>query len=79
MLNLILQTSNFSYFLFGRVIIGIDGQIKKCDLCYGDPLCVKNCELDALQFIEATAINFLKRKAAAQRFSELMQKLLFAF
>ena len=63
---------------FGGVIIGLDGQIKKCDLCDGDPLCVKNCEPEALRFIEPTTINFLKRKAAAQRFSELMQKLLSA-
>ncbi len=63
---------------FGGVILGIDGQIKKCDLCEGDPLCVKNCEPNALQFVEATTINFLKRKAAAQKFSELMQKLLSA-
>lgn len=63
---------------FGGVVIGKDGKIKKCDLCDGDPLCVKNCEPKALQYIEGTTINFHKRKAAAQRFSELMQKLLAA-
>jgi len=61
---------------FGGVILGIDGQIKKCDLCDGDPMCVKNCEPNALQFVDATTINFLKRKSAAQKFSELMLKLL---
>jgi Fe-S-cluster-containing hydrogenase component 2 len=63
---------------FGGVTIGKAGKITKCDLCDGDPLCVKNCEPKALQYIEGTTINFHKRRAAAQRFSELMQKLLIA-
>ncbi|MFX0170831.1 MAG: 4Fe-4S dicluster domain-containing protein [Candidatus Hodarchaeota archaeon] len=60
---------------FGGVAIDIDSKVKKCDLCDGDPQCVKNCEPEALQYIEATTINLMKRKAAAERFSELMKKM----
>ena len=58
--------------------IGIDNnrKILKCDLCSGDPICVKFCFPEALQFIDANAINLKKRKLAAEKFSDLMKKLL---
>ncbi len=61
---------------FGGIVINKDRKVIKCDLCDGDPLCVKNCEPGVLLHIEANTINFLKRKAAAQKFSDLMQKML---
>lgn len=58
--------------------IGIDKnrKILKCDLCDGDPLCVKFCIPNALQFIDANTINLRKRRIAAEKFSDLMKKLL---
>ena len=61
---------------FGGVGIDIEGKIIKCDLCNGDPQCAKNCEPEALKFIEATTINLRKRRIAAEKFSEIMQKML---
>lgn len=46
----------------------------KCDLCSGNPICVKFCVPEALQFIDANANNLRKKKAAVEKFSELMQK-----
>ena len=61
----------------GGVTIGKDREILKCDLCGGDPLCVKFCIPGALQYIDANAINLRKRRIAAEKFSELMKKLLY--
>lgn len=61
---------------FGGVGIDIEGKIIKCDLCKGDPQCVKNCEPKALQYIEASSINLKKRRMAAEKLSELMKTVL---
>jgi Fe-S-cluster-containing hydrogenase component 2 len=58
--------------------VGIDKnrKILKCDLCEGDPMCVKFCIPEALQFIDANTINIKKRRRAAEKLSILMKKLL---
>jgi carbon-monoxide dehydrogenase iron sulfur subunit len=48
----------------------------KCDLCDGDPMCVKFCRPEALQYVAATATTLRRKRAAAEKFSELMKKLL---
>ena len=58
---------------------GIDtstGRILKCDLCDGDPICVRFCNSKALQYVKATRANMMKIRKAAEQFSDLMQKLL---
>ncbi len=52
------------------------GRVVKCDLCNGDPVCTKFCDPQALQYVRATTANMKKQRAAAQKFSELMKKLL---
>jgi len=49
-------------------------RVIKCDLCGGDPLCVKFCETKALQYVEVSAVNLLKKREAAQKLSELVRK-----
>ena len=62
---------------FGGVEIDArTGKIMKCDLCGGEPICVKFCDPEALRYVNATAANTRKRRAAAERYSELMKKLL---
>ena len=58
--------------------VGIDKNRKiiKCDLCDGDPVCVKFCVPGALQFIDSNAMNLQKKRKAAGKLSELMKKLL---
>ena len=57
--------------------IGIDtkaDKIIKCDLCQGDPTCVKFCETQAIQYINATTLNLKRKRQAAERFSDLLQR-----
>lgn len=56
-----------SYDPIGRKII-------KCDLCDGEPQCVRFCETEALQFVEANEVSVIKQRAAADKFSGLMRK-----
>ena len=42
-------------------------KVLKCDLCQGDPECVKYCVYGALQFVEAAEAAHSKRKARAEQ------------
>jgi Fe-S-cluster-containing hydrogenase component 2 len=46
--------------------------VVKCDLCGGDPACVKYCPVGALQYIEADKLGLAKKRAGAARLSELL-------
>lgn len=55
--------------------IGWDGRKKKvirCDLCHGDPTCVKFCATKAIQFVEADKAVIMKKRAAAERFHKAL-------
>ena len=57
--------------------MGIDTvaqQVVKCNLCDGDPICVRFCNPGALQFVPANTVNLMKKRDAGLRFSELMRK-----
>ncbi|HOO37488.1 MAG TPA: 4Fe-4S binding protein [Deltaproteobacteria bacterium] len=38
----------------------VTGKIRKCDLCEGDPLCVKHCPEGALHFYRGKAVGWIK-------------------
>ena len=60
---------------FGAMGIDIKkDKVIKCDLCQGDPTCVKFCDTGAIQYVTATSLNFKKRREAAERFSDLIHK-----
>jgi Fe-S-cluster-containing hydrogenase component 2 len=59
----------------GAQIDSKKGRVLKCDLCDGEPLCVKFCDPQALQYVKATTANMMKQRAAAEKFSEFMKKL----
>ncbi len=53
---------------FGAV--GFDPVAKKiisCDLCDGDPVCVKFCDTEALQYVDDSEINRKRRREAAEK------------
>jgi len=57
--------------------MGIDvaaRQVIKCDLCDGDPTCVRFCDPGALQFVPASSVNLRKKRDAGQKLSEVMKK-----
>jgi Fe-S-cluster-containing hydrogenase component 2 len=58
----------------GMGIDTIARQVIKCDLCDGDPICVRFCGPGALQFAPASSVNLLKKRDAGMKFSELMRK-----
>jgi Fe-S-cluster-containing hydrogenase component 2 len=46
-----------------------DRKVFKCDLCDGDPQCVRFCEEKAVDFVEADKVSISKRRQAAERVS----------
>jgi Fe-S-cluster-containing hydrogenase component 2 len=59
---------------FGAVAMDhVSEKVIKCDLCDGDPTCVKFCETKTLQYVDATAANTSKRREAAERLPELIR------
>lgn len=47
----------------------IDKQVIKCDLCDGDPQCVRFCDVKAVEYIDADGVAMEKQRNAAERIS----------
>ena len=47
----------------------IDKRVFKCDLCDGDPQCVRFCDVKAVNLIEADDVSILKTRSAAEKIS----------
>jgi Fe-S-cluster-containing hydrogenase component 2 len=45
----------------------IDRKNFKCDLCDGDPQCVRFCDMKAVDYMEPDRVAVDKKKAAAER------------
>lgn len=54
----------------------IEKKINKCDMCDGEPLCVKFCDMKAIDYVEANVVHFEKMRDASRNFAELMSKAL---
>ena len=57
--------------------MGIDivtRQVIKCDLCDGDPTCVRFCDPGALQYVPAASVNLIKKRDTGLKLSEVMRK-----
>lgn len=54
---------------FGAISM-VDSEIIKCDLCGGDPMCVKFCRPEALTYDEADDIGAGKRVVIAEKIKE---------
>jgi carbon-monoxide dehydrogenase iron sulfur subunit len=52
---------------------GIDEKIIACDLCGGDPRCVKYCETKAIEFLEKDPIAMQKKKDSQQELEGLLK------
>lgn len=50
----------------------IDQKVIKCDLCDGDPQCVRFCETRAIEFVETTTANYQKMREAGKNFASLI-------
>ncbi len=49
-------------------------KVIKCDLCDGDPQCVRFCEVGAIQYVDVDDVSDIKKLAAADKFTGIMQK-----
>ena len=55
---------------FGAMSFNItEKQVFKCDLCDGDPQCVRFCEEKAIDFVEVDDVSIYKKRDAATRLS----------
>ena len=55
---------------FGAMSFNVtDRRVFKCDLCDGEPQCVRFCEVKAVDYVDAGRVSVLKKKEAAERIS----------
>ena len=47
----------------------IDRKVFKCDLCGGDPQCVRFCDIKAIEYVDAGQVSIDRRRVAAERLS----------
>ena len=47
--------------------VSIDRKVIKCDLCDGDPQCVRYCEVKAIEFVDEGDLGLHKSREAARR------------
>ena len=52
----------------------IDKKVFKCDLCEGDPQCVRFCDVKAVEYVDANQLNIIKKREAAQKQSIAQRK-----
>jgi carbon-monoxide dehydrogenase iron sulfur subunit len=53
---------------FGAMhFVPIDRKVIKCDLCDGDPQCVRFCEVKAVDFVDESDLSLQKGRQAAHR------------
>ncbi len=60
--------------LGGSLIEPERGIVIKCDLCDGDPECVKHCLYGALDFMEVHEVAYAKRKAGAESLAKALKQ-----
>lgn len=53
------------------------GHAVKCDLCGGDPLCVKVCAYGVLEFITQEEVTIKRRKEAVGKLTQMLDKIVY--
>jgi len=53
----------------------IANKVINCDLCDGDPECVKFCSPKAIQYVDATSVSLKKGRAISDKVSEQVHQL----
>lgn len=52
---------------FGNIVVSDKGYAEKCNLCGGEPECVKFCFTKAIRFVEPELAQIARKKEVAQR------------
>jgi len=50
-------------------------KVIKCDLCDGDPECAKFCQPKAVQYVDATTISTVKKRATTEKLPGILEKI----
>jgi Fe-S-cluster-containing hydrogenase component 2 len=50
-----------------------DRKILRCDLCEGDPTCVKYCDTRAIRYMESDKVQFVKKRSVAEKLYRAMK------
>lgn len=58
----------------GMGIDTVEKKVIKCNLCDGEPMCVRFCKAEAIEYVDASIANLRKKRGAAEKISELMRK-----
>jgi len=59
---------------FGGMGVNKDSTVIKCDLCDGDPQCVRFCDMKAVNYVDVSKVTLTKKREVVDRFSEYMSK-----
>ncbi len=60
---------------FGATLVGPEKEVLRCDLCGGDPECVKLCERGAIQYLPRSQLATMKmRHAVKTLFPDLIKE-----
>jgi len=59
---------------FGATLVSPEGEVLRCDLCGGDPECVKLCEKKAIQYLPSTLLATTKMRHAVKDFFPDLQE-----
>ena len=52
----------------------IDKKVIKCDLCDGEPQCVRFCDIKAVDYVDAAKVSIAKKRDAAARLASSQKK-----
>jgi len=50
------------------------GRVFKCDLCHGDPQCVRFCDTKAVDYVETSKLYFDRMREAAENYADLTRR-----
>ncbi len=50
------------------------GRVFKCDLCHGDPQCVRFCDMKAVDYVETSKVGPDRMREAAENYAELTRR-----
>jgi Fe-S-cluster-containing hydrogenase component 2 len=53
----------------------IGKKVIKCELCEGDPVCVRFCDPGAITYVDAGTANLRKARSVGERLQETLKKL----
>ncbi len=51
----------------------ITGEVFKCDLCGGDPVCARVCPTEAIQYLKADRIGLIKKRQGMEKLTEAIE------